>query len=288
MADNNPEVSRRHFLKILGALGVTAAGSAAVGSVWKFLEGQRQEGIPSATKTPNPTNTPIPSPTSETTATTTQEPSSTAKPKETSTPEPTKVPAATAETVKPLPDVINNQTARFISLDDEETQTSANKTKTIPLPEIVSEHGYGLQVVHSIDGLSGLAITSNYEIDDVTIKLPVLLKGKVKKVLVGEVANASSIAFQLNDGRVWAYGVPSPASSSLQEGKDAGIGQTAISFKYDKTTLGGRNFQNYLKYQFIDAPPNTIAFIASTNNTKGLDKTGILNTPQGIVIVPNR
>lgn len=200
-------------------------------------------------------------------------------------PQPTATPKP--EAPKPLPEVISNKTAEFVSPPAEEVQKMVEETKAkgelkIPLPDIIKNDGISVvEITHKKTGNKVLAITGNKE---GVYTLPALSDGKVIEVGVSKTASFDSLAI-MGDNGSWGYAFPSPSTSPLKEGDIVKAGQPVVTFTYQLPLKYG--FDRFLgAYQ--DAPKNTMALIVLGNSAgKGINtsKENVLQTLQGKLVI---
>lgn len=199
-------------------------------------------------------------------------------------------PTATPE-VKPLPEVISNQTVKFVTPPVEEVQKIDDELKSkgefkINLPEAIKDNNLSVQEVHAKNGRTLLAVTASRE---GTYNFPILSGGKIDKVRAGVISNFSSLGVLTSNNEVWFYFFPTPSQAFVKEGEIVKIGQEAISTDYNPNTQNGQIFTKFLETQISNnTPHNTVVLIGrSLASGQGLDLTfkDIRITPQGEVIL---
>lgn len=205
-------------------------------------------------------------------------------------PTPTASPAP--DKPKPLPEVINNQTAKFVIPSLEKVKIMEDEAKAkgeirLALPDIIKSRNLSVQEVHAKQGYTWLAITAS---EKGSYNLPVILEGIVFRANAGKPSNFSSFSVRYDNTEVYAYIFPAPGKAFLKAGEPAHLGQDAVSIDYDPDSPKGQIFTKFLDTQIGgNVPHNTIALLGrSKTNNDGLDLTlnkGLLQTPKGEIVL---
>lgn len=234
------EISRRGFLKWLG---LTVGGTVATAAGINILDrlSSKSQAIPTPGITPKPadTSTPLPSAQPSPEATATQAPSPTI--------EPTKAPAtATPDIAKPLPEVINNQTVKFVTpsfidtnkMFEESVQKGDPK---VPVPDQIRSN---LEIVTRKNGSTEIlgVITQNGQ----GIDMPSLTDGIVTEV-EGSLTEAgmsyNTIIITTKAGVDIAYAYPSGTGWNVKLNQPISTGEILFSTTYKADSKGQKAFE---------------------------------------------
>lgn len=198
---------------------------------------------------------------------------------------PTEVPP-TPEPPKPLPEVINNQTVKFVTLSPPEVQKMIKETKVgnelkFPLPAILQQDGVEAKIIHTKAGEQVIALTVTKE---GIYNLPALFDGTVAR-----------------GNRVFPYydlTLPTSTKASAKQGESFTVGRNMYTVEYNegiKNTPEYQAYRNFAQQTYVDLPENTIAVLAvftidtsqgyKVNITGNMSPENILRAKTGEVVL---
>lgn len=168
------------------------------------------------------------------------------------TPEPTTVPP-TPEPPKPLPEVINNQTAKFVTLSPQEIQKMFDESvqkgePKIPLPDEVVQKDLKVKtIINKNPGLhKEIPLIAFYAEPGQTINMRSLTAGKVitaRGSLLQGGSTYNIIEIESSGGIIVSYAYPSGTKWNVKEGDIISIGRVLFSTTFDPKSKGQEQFE---------------------------------------------
>lgn len=207
------------------------------------------------------------------------------------TPEPPK-PTATPEPPKPLPEVINNQTVKFVSLSANEVQNMIDAAKQkgehkISSPEeLKNKPALSLVEVKNVRGWSGLALTAS---QPGIYDIPALEEGKVDELFDKGIPSIMGLADQKTNQILSGVVLPEAKINNqvnfrIQKGDTVIVGQTIATVDYNPNNEIWKNFIKNCKAQGnVGIPENTIALF-TTETGKSLTIKSLLTASDGSLV----
>lgn len=212
-------------------------------------------------------------------------------PKTASAAEVTSILSPTTTEVKPLPEIINNETVKFVAPPVEEVQKAFEKARSegelkVPLPDVVVKDGISvIEVKNAKTGASVLVISASNE---GAYTFPALLDGEISQIIAGRRTNFSGVGINTDSEENNLFCIfPPTTRSDFKQGQRLVAGQQVIEIDFNPNSQEGQIFIKFLNDLYPDAPQNTLAVIGwskGLNAQQNLKLENILQTQTNNIV----